>query len=94
MQDISLLNEIAPEPKHHSKSFWVELFFVLLGAAVLLFIFGSQYATGNIGLSADMESASLIEPKDSVIIDFSHPMVPAVVEKNATGKCWAIRFGN
>ena len=82
MQDISLLNEIEPEPKHHSKSFWLELFFVLLGAAALLFIFGSQYATGNIGLSVNMESASSIEPKDLVIINFSHPMEPAAVEKN------------
>lgn len=82
MQDISLLNEIEPEPKHHSKSFWLELFFVLLGAAALLLIFGSQYATGEIGLSASMENGSLIGPKDSIIINFNHPMVPSAVEKN------------
>jgi lipoprotein-anchoring transpeptidase ErfK/SrfK len=82
MQDISLLNEIDPEPKHHSKSFWLEMIFALLGAAALLIIFGSQYATGEIGLSASMENPSLVDPKDSIIINFNHPMVPSAVEKN------------
>jgi len=69
--------------KHHwYTSFWADVTWVLLGALALLFIFGSQYATGNIGLSTSMENASLIEPKDSVIINFSYPMVPAAVEKN------------
>lgn len=68
--------------KHHwYTSFWADVAWVLLGALALLFIFGSQYATGNIGLSASMESASLIEPKDSLIINFGHPMIPSAVEK-------------
>jgi len=69
--------------KHHwYTSFWADVAWVLLGALALLLIFGSQYATGNIGLSANMENASLIEPKDTIIINFNHPMVPSAVEKN------------
>ncbi|MDP1845638.1 MAG: L,D-transpeptidase family protein [Candidatus Moranbacteria bacterium] len=69
--------------KHHwYTSFWADVAWALLGALALLFIFGSQYATGEIGLSANMENALLIGPKDSIIINFNHPMVPAEVEKN------------
>ncbi len=69
--------------KHHwYTSFWADVAWVLLGALALFFIFNSQYATGKIGISVNMESASPIEPKDPVIINFSHPMEPAAVEKN------------
>jgi lipoprotein-anchoring transpeptidase ErfK/SrfK len=82
MQDISLLNEIGHKNKHHSKLFWLELFFCILGILAILLIFSTQYATGEIGLSASIENKSPISPKDTIIINFSHPMAPSAVEKN------------
>lgn len=86
MQDISLLNEIEPEhePKHHSKAFWLELILAFAGVLVIFFIFGTQYAIGVPGLSTAMESAALINPKDSVIVSFNHRVLPASVEGNLT----------
>jgi lipoprotein-anchoring transpeptidase ErfK/SrfK len=69
--------------KHHwYTSFWADVAWVLLGALALLFIFGSQYATGGIEFSASMKNAPLVEPKDSIIITFNQPMDSSAVEKD------------
>jgi len=39
------------EKKHWYSSFWADIVWVLLGVLALLFIFGSQYATGESGFS-------------------------------------------
>lgn len=70
------------EKKHHwYTSFWADVAWVLLGALALLFIFGTQYATGEFGFSAKIEK-SQIKTNESVIVDFSQPVAWKAIEKN------------
>jgi lipoprotein-anchoring transpeptidase ErfK/SrfK len=70
--------------KRHSKAFWLEIFLTVLGTGMIVLVFASQYAIGEIGLSVSMTSSSVIDPKDPVTIEFNHPMVPAAVENSIT----------
>lgn len=68
--------------KHHwYSSLWAEAIWILLGVLALLFIFGTQYATGELGFFAYLEK-SLLRPGESVIVNFSQPVAAASVEKN------------
>jgi lipoprotein-anchoring transpeptidase ErfK/SrfK len=68
--------------KHHwYSSLWADVVWVLLGVLALLFIFGTQYATGEFGFSAKIEK-SQIKPNESAIVDFSQPVASKAVEKN------------
>jgi lipoprotein-anchoring transpeptidase ErfK/SrfK len=69
------------EKKHWYSSLWADVVWVLLGVLALLFIFGTQYATGEFGFSAKIEK-SQIKPNESVTVDFSQPVVPKAVENN------------
>jgi lipoprotein-anchoring transpeptidase ErfK/SrfK len=69
------------EKRHWYSSFWADLVWVLLGVLALLFIFGTQYATGEFGFSAKVEK-SQIKTNESVIVDFSQPVAAKAVEKN------------
>ena len=69
------------EKKHWYTSFWADVIWVLLGALALLFIFGTQYATGEFGFSAKIEK-KLIQSTDSIVIRFSQPVAAPAVEKN------------
>jgi hypothetical protein len=68
--------------KHHwYSSLWADVVWVLLGVLALLFIFGTQYATGEFGFSAKIEK-SQIKPNESAAVDFSQPVAFKAVEKN------------
>ncbi|MFA6193974.1 MAG: L,D-transpeptidase family protein [Parcubacteria group bacterium] len=69
------------EKRHWYSSFWADVVWVLLGALALLFIFGTQYATGEFGYSAKIEK-SQIKANESAIVDFSQPVASKAVEKN------------
>lgn len=69
------------EKRHWYTSFWADVAWVLLGVLALLFIFGTQYATGEFGFSAKIEK-SQIKTNESVTVDFSQPVAFKAVEKN------------
>ncbi|MCX6762995.1 MAG: Ig-like domain-containing protein [Candidatus Moranbacteria bacterium] len=69
------------EKRHWYSSLWADVVWVLLGVLALLFIFGTQYATGEFGFSAKIER-SQIKPNEPVIINFSQPVASKAVEKN------------
>ncbi|MFA6285700.1 MAG: L,D-transpeptidase family protein, partial [Parcubacteria group bacterium] len=69
------------EKKHWYSSFWADVVWVLLGVLALLFIFGTQYATGEFGFSAKLEK-SQIKTNESAVVDFSQPVAYKAVEKN------------
>jgi len=63
-------------------SFWADLAYILIGVLALLFIFGTQYATGEFGYAAIIEKNSGIGPIESVFVDFNQPVARKAVEKN------------
>lgn len=68
--------------KHHwYSSLWADVIWVLLGVLALLFIFGTQYATGEFGFSSSVEKKQ-IKSNESVTVDFSQPVVASAIEKN------------
>lgn len=70
--------------KHHwYTSFWADVVWILLGALALLFVFGTQYATGQFGYYAWLEKNS-VRPNEPVIVNFNRPVSPTAVEKNFT----------
>jgi lipoprotein-anchoring transpeptidase ErfK/SrfK len=69
------------EKRHWYSSFWADVVWMLLGASALLFIFGTQYATGEFGFSAKLEK-NQIKTNESVFVDFSQPVASKAVEKN------------
>jgi lipoprotein-anchoring transpeptidase ErfK/SrfK len=69
------------EKKHWYASLWADVVWVLLGVLVLLFIFGTQYATGEFGFSAKIEK-NQIKPNESVVVNFAGPVAAKAVEKN------------
>jgi lipoprotein-anchoring transpeptidase ErfK/SrfK len=79
----SVDDESPQEKKQHlvPKSFWWEIFIIFAGVAVLLLIFGSQYAIGNSSLTVSMKKTGVIEPRESVNVSFSEPVDFSAVEK-------------
>jgi hypothetical protein len=69
------------EKRHWYSSFWADVVWVLLGVLALLFIFGTQYATGEFGFSAKIEKGQ-IKTNESAVVDFSQPVAFKAVEKN------------
>ncbi len=73
--------------KNHKKSkkkspkIWRDVLWAIVGSMVLLFIFGTQYATGEFGFLASLEK-SKVKPTESVVISFNQPIVSSAVEKN------------
>ena len=68
--------------KHHwYTSFWADIAWVMLGIVALLFIFGAQYATGELGYSASVKKQQ-IKSGDSVFIEFDQTVAASAVEKN------------
>jgi len=69
------------EKKHWYSSFWADVVWVLLGVLALLFIFGTQYATGEPGLSAGLEK-NKVKFSEPVVVDFNQPAAASTIEKN------------
>jgi lipoprotein-anchoring transpeptidase ErfK/SrfK len=69
------------EKRHWYSSFWADVVWVLLGVLALLFIFGTQYATGEFGFSAKIEKRQ-IKTNESAVVVFSQPVAFKAVEKN------------
>jgi len=69
------------EKRHWYSSLWADVVWVLLGVLALLFIFGTQYATGEFGFSAKIEKDQ-IKTNESAIVYFSQPVAFKAVEKN------------
>jgi lipoprotein-anchoring transpeptidase ErfK/SrfK len=82
MEELYIDDANQPVQKHHSKSFWLEIFLLTLGIGAIVLIIGSQYAIGEINLSVSMTSSSVINPRDPITIEFNQPMVPAAVESS------------
>ena len=57
------------EKKHWYSSFWADAVWVLLGVLALLFIFGTQYATGESGFSI----SKMFGKKTEAVLPVSQP---------------------
>lgn len=67
--------------KHWYNSFWAELAYVVFGVLVLLFVFATQYATGQLGFSVSLEK-EIIKTNEAIVVNFSQPVAGASIEKN------------
>ncbi len=67
---------------HWYSSFWADIVWVLLGVLALLFIFGTQYATGEFGYAAKLEKSAGIKPTEAAVVIFNPPVAAGAVEKN------------
>lgn len=82
MAEIYIKEKKEVAQKKKAKNIFGEIILFFLGALVLFFIFGIQYATGEFGFSATMEKNSALKPADSILINFSQPVAAKAVEKN------------
>jgi lipoprotein-anchoring transpeptidase ErfK/SrfK len=67
---------------HWYSSFWADIVWVSLGVLALLFIFGTQYATGEFGYLAKLEKSADIKPTETAVVIFSQPVAAGAIEKN------------
>ncbi len=81
MQEVYTSEKDESKSKKRPNKIWIEIFLTVLGAAILLFIFGTQYATGEFGLSVNLEK-DRIKPGESIVVDFGQPVIAAAVERN------------